>query len=150
MEDEETLIYLIVKRLLEKIAQNPVIRTETAAFLKNLAHFFVNLDDIVGVKPELLTYMLHCINLLASKNTGEIRSAMKTQNLFEFRDNLLMQLLKFNLKSTNLYNIMKDFSFEAISNQSKFREAHIISYLVRIFLQNADYLNLQVKYSISL
>ena len=89
--------------------------------------------------------MLHCINILASKNTGEIRSAMKTQNLFEFRDNLLMQLLKFNLKSTSLYNIMKDFSFEAIANQSKFREAHIISYLVRILLTNEDYLNLQVN-----
>ena len=89
--------------------------------------------------------MLHCINFLASKSTGEIRSAMKSQGLFEFRDNLLMQLLKFNLGSSNLFDIMKDFSFGAIANQPRFRDAHIIDYLVRIFLQNADYQNLQVQ-----
>lgn len=90
--------------------------------------------------------MLRCINYLASKSTGEIRSVMKNQNLFEFRDSLLMQLLKSNLGSDSLYKIMKDFSFGTIANQSKFKDDHMIYYLIRIFLQGGE-LNLQVSIS---
>ena len=120
IEDEETLLILIVSKLIENISRNLIVKEKDIIFLKNLAHFFDNLEDIIGPKSEVLISMLHCINLLASRSTGEIRSAMKTQNLFEFRDKLLIQLLKFNLKSSSLYNSLKDFCFlQPCTNQPK-------------------------------
>lgn len=142
LEDHEGLVFILVKNILSKIAENPNIKNNHQNFLKNLAYFFLNVEDILGLNADVLIYLLHTINTLASKNSGEVRSTMKTEKLFEFRDKLLMQLLRFDLKSTSLYSILKDFSFEALANQNKFRESHTIAYLIKILTQNGDYLNL--------
>mmetsp|Transcript_30779 Transcript_30779/g.28003 ORF Transcript_30779/g.28003 Transcript_30779/m.28003 type:complete len:202 (+) Transcript_30779:3497-4102(+) len=144
LEDHEGLVFILVKNILSKIAENSNIKNNYSNFLKNLSQFYLNVDDILGLNADVLIYLLHSINTLASKNSGEVRSAMKSEKLFEFRDKLLMQLLRFDLKSTSLYNILKDFSFEALANQSKFRESHTIAYLIKILIQTKDYLNLQL------
>ena len=101
-------------------------------------------EEIIGMNPKVMIFMLYCINLLASKNSGEVRSIMKSAGYFEFRDTLLIQILKFDLSQSNLYAILKDFSFEAIANQSKFKESQTIAILLKIFLNSQNYPNLQV------
>jgi len=145
----EDLVSVVIKNILSKIAENPIIKNDNAHFLKNLAHLFESVEEIIGLKPDVFIYVLHCINILASKNSGEIRSAMKSEKMFEFRDTLLMDLLSCDLKSTILYNIIKDFSFEGLANQSKFRESHAIDYLIRYFVNNPDYFSLQVNKIVS-
>jgi hypothetical protein len=146
IDDREDLVSVLIKNILGRISENPVIKSDNSHhFLKNLAHLFDSVEEIVGPKPDVWIYVLHCINILASKNSGDIRSTMKTEKMFEFRDSLLMDLLSYDLKSTTLFSIIKDFSFEGIANQSKFRESHAIAYLIRYLIKNPDYLNLQVN-----
>jgi len=89
----------------------------------------------VGINPEILILMMQCINILASKNSGEIRSQMKSLGLFDMRDLLLMQILRFEIKSDRFHKILEGFSFETLANQSKFKESHSLAYLLKILME---------------
>ena len=88
--------------------------------------------------------MMQCINILASKNSGEIRSQMKSLGLFDMRDILLMQILRFEIKSDRFHKILEGFSFETLSNQSKFKESHSLAYLLKILMEQSYNISLQV------
>lgn len=89
---------------------------------------------------------MQCINILASKNTGELRSQMKTLGLFELRDNLLMLILRYEIKTEKFHKILEGFSFENLANQSKFKESHSLAYLLKILTDKNNSSALQVKY----
>lgn len=147
IDDQENLVIAIVRNIINTIAENPVIKNENISFLKNLASLFQAIEDSLGLtseNPEIYIYIFHCINILASKNSGEIRSAMKNNKLFEFRDHIVMEVIRFNLKSTTLHEIIKGFTFETISGSSKFRESHIISFLLKFLIENQEFQLLQI------
>lgn len=91
---------------------------------------------------------MQCINILASKNTGELRSQMKALGLFELRDNLLMLILKYEIKTEKFHKILEGFSFENLANQNKFKESHSLAYLLKILTDKSNSSALQVKYLI--
>ena len=87
---------------------------------------------------------MQSINVLASKNSGDIRSLMKSLNLFDLRDNLLMQIIKFDIKSDRFHKILEGFSFESLANQNKFKESHSLAYLLKMLIMQSENPALQV------
>lgn len=87
--------------------------------------------------------MMQCINILASKNSGEIRSQMKSLGLFDMRDALLKQILRHEIKSDRFDKILEGFSFESLVNQSKFKDSHSLAYLLKILMEQYNNISLQ-------
>lgn len=88
--------------------------------------------------------LMQCINILASKNSGEIRSQMKNLGLFSLREGLLMQILRFEIKNDRFHKILEGFSFESLANQSKFKESHSLAYLLKILIEQKNNPSLQL------
>lgn len=88
--------------------------------------------------------LMQCINILASKNSGEIRSQMKSLGLFSLREGLLMQILRFEIKNDRFHKILEGFSFESLANQSKFKESHSLAYLLKILIEQKNNTSLQL------
>lgn len=59
-------------------------------FLKNFDLLIKNFEELVGFNEEIDILLLQIINLMASKNSPEVRSVLKQLNLFEIRDNLAL------------------------------------------------------------
>ena len=64
------------------------------------------MENYVGINANVYLLTVKCINLWASKNSGEVRSHMKSSGLFDLRDNLIIQILKFEFKSDDFIDIL--------------------------------------------
>lgn len=87
---------------------------------------------------------MQSINILASKNSGEIRCQMKNLGLFGLREILLMQILRFEIKNERFHKILEGFTFESLANQNKFKESHSLAYLLKILIGQNQNTSLQL------
>lgn len=75
---------------LKSLLENPIIKNDHVIFLKNFDLLIKNFEELVGFNEEIDILLLQIINLMASKNSPEVRSVLKQLNLFEIRDNLAL------------------------------------------------------------
>ena len=145
-EEDISFVESIIKNLIVKTCENPLLKqtTENINFLKNIANVFNNIEELIGVNPEIIMLIMQSINILASKNSLEIRTLMKNLNLFELRETFLTQILKFEIKSDRFHKILEGFSFENLCNQNKFKESNSLASILKLLLEQKDNLSLQV------
>ena len=69
---------------------------------------------------------------------------MKSLGLFDMRDILLMQILRFEIKSDRFHKILEGFPFETLATQNKFKESHSLAYLLKILMEQHYNISLQL------
>jgi hypothetical protein len=102
-----------------------------------------NLDELLPYNPVIIIKTLKLINILAFKNSMDVRRQMKQLKMFELRDQLLILhlrnvseiLLALNGESENeemplsneakkfLLKSVSDFSYDVVAAKTKFKEA---------------------------
>jgi len=82
--------------------------------------------------------LVQAINILASKNTAEIRGQMKKSGLFNYRDGLLLELLNSEVQTTDLMQSLNQISLEAIAGSSKLRDVKTIENLLAKIIESED------------
>jgi hypothetical protein len=82
--------------------------------------------------------LVRVINVLASKNTTEVRGLMKASGLFDLRDGLLLELLNSEAHTTESLQLLQQINLEALAASSKFRESKIIESLVAWLIDTTD------------
>lgn len=154
--EDSFFILLILKRFFLQLIDNAVLQVDQAPYvLRNFTGLIQSVDEIIGPNQQTNVLILQCINKMASKNTGSIRLMMKSNNLFEIRDNLLISTLRQEIQPQILLKTLEGVSFEALSQHNKFRESQAISNLLKILIENKDDISLQIltlkilKYDIS-
>ena len=78
------------------------------------------------------------INVLASKNTTEVRSLMKGSGLFELRDTLLLELLNSEVHTAESIQLLQQINLDALAGSSKFKESKTIESLVSWIVETKD------------
>ncbi|CAK92501.1 unnamed protein product (macronuclear) [Paramecium tetraurelia] len=140
---------------LKDLLQNPVIKNDYMTYLKNFDFLVKNFEELVGFNEEIDILLFQIINLMASKNSPEIRSVLKQLNLFEFRDNLALQIIKYKMEPQQLMDILSGVPFAQLCNSRNFKESHCMAYLLQRLIQHKDHFGLTLliikilKYDIS-
>jgi hypothetical protein len=140
----------VLRHFLSNVIENPSLRDESTTaqnnFLRNFSLLASLLEEVlVGTNADLNILLLQGINRMASKNSGAVRATMKQLQLFELRDNLLIQTLRCHIASGDtLIKILDGISFEALSNHAKFREQQAAACLLKILIDHGKHLQLQI------
>ncbi len=92
-----------------------------------------------------MVLMIECISELTSKNSAGIRKLIMTVGCFEFKDDLLIQILKFEEKNAKLFHIFGGFQFKQLAQSSKFKKAKGIVYLLKLLLEYQSSRNIQLQ-----
>ena len=102
--------------------------------LKNLASL-LQITELPSLNPRLLHRIMHLVNNLACSSTPTIRSQMKSLGLFDLRDGLLIYMLRSEVSSEEMQELLVNFSLEGLASQSKFRDSQAIFYLLKWLLE---------------
>ncbi len=81
---------------------------------------------------------VRAINVLASKNTMEVRSLMKASGLFELRDGFLLELLGSEVHTADSTQLLQQINLEALAGSARFREARTMETLVTVIVDTKD------------
>ncbi|KAM3140125.1 hypothetical protein pb186bvf_007678 [Paramecium bursaria] len=139
----------------QQLKENPIIKQEQNNFVKNLANVIQNLEDLVGYSEECEIILLQVINLMASKNSPDIRTLMKSLGYLEIRDNLAIQVMRYNIPPDEIMSLLSGIAFAQICNLKQFKENHCLAYLLKRLIQHKDHFGLTIliikilKYDVS-
>jgi hypothetical protein len=147
--DCEPFMPIVFELVLNLIEENPCFDSPTTPskhlnnFMRNLMNLFNEMEGI-DHQGMLFFRVMQLINSLASVNTPAVRSLMKSCGYFEFRDNLLIYMLRAELQPEELKILFTSFSFETIASQAKFRDAGGLFYVLKILIEQASDHDLQL------
>ena len=88
--------------------------------------------------------MIEVINELASKNSGDIRKILMDSNFFDFKDELFIQTLKYQIKQQKLIKILEGFNFKELVQNARFKKNNCYFYLLKMFFENNGDQSLQI------
>ena len=74
----ETFQVELLKKVIEFVLKTPKLRKEDSHLLKNLQQVFSNIDQLFPFNASVLLRIMKLINVLASKNSMEVRNMMKS------------------------------------------------------------------------
>jgi len=83
----------------------------------------------------VLVSVVSTINVLASKNTATVRSKMKSSNLFDIRDRIIVLLLRANVG----VEILRSLSLESLAEHPKLRETAMLYLLNMLHAEDVSW-----------
>lgn len=67
---------------------------------------------------------------------------MKELKLFEIRDGLLIDILRYKIDGETLMQVLEGISFESLSKLSKFRDSKAVASLIKNLIEHKNHQNL--------
>ncbi len=96
------------------------------------------MNAILTFTDDLKYKIVRVINVLAAKNTAEVRTLMKNHHLFDLRDTLLLELLNSEVQTTDSMQLLQQINLEALANCEKFRDKKTIESILSWILESKD------------
>lgn len=126
----------VLESILNSIQHSPNIDVTAAeAFFKNLISL-LSKNELLTLNSTLAVQVMQLVNILAAANKPQTRAKMKDLGFFDLRDSLLMQLVRCEMPSVDLRNLLEadDTCFHSVASLIKFRESSVPLYITRLLL----------------
>jgi hypothetical protein len=138
LSDCDTFQAQMIETVLDYFSITPCLSFNNGSdVLKNLVHLYRFMQDYFPPSSPLFCRFMLCINHLACHNNIEVRASMKATGLFDIRDEILLNLLQADLPDAQYDSLIRQFSFELVADQPKFRETNGLLCLLRMFFKTA-------------
>lgn len=132
MVEAAEFVQLLVERVLAHYEKNPRLQDDDGHVLRNLSAMIALVDELFGERltADLCVRLVDFINVLASQNTSEMRTRMKSVGLFNERDELLLRLLRLPMDSAARFAALSQLSLDVIALDAKFRSSNALEHVL--------------------
>eukprot|EP00003_Mantamonas_plastica_P019256 TRINITY_DN3157_c0_g1_i3.p2 TRINITY_DN3157_c0_g1~~TRINITY_DN3157_c0_g1_i3.p2 ORF type:complete len:512 (-),score=166.92 TRINITY_DN3157_c0_g1_i3:8-1543(-) len=133
MVDAEMLHIIAIELVSTHFSGNPHLPEEQGTdIIRNMVQLYRNAEDMASLPWSVGFKITDCINALAVNNSGPIRTELKNSGLLDVRDHVIVQLLRTVITKEAPVHIIRDFAFDSIAEQSKFRDGNGLLFLLSL------------------